>query len=165
MFTCESACAAPYGYEHWSWFADRAAASPTMTQPRLQPRSIKRLMFMETSRRRSPSTIMSPTLVRRASISCSVSSPILFPRRPVVGAEAPGLAATYTKDVCQRDNSVLVIWYVDAGNTSHSTFSNHLSSLRKFTPRPLILNFVVGAQKAQHSSDIVTKNQPTFAAG
>ena len=58
---------------------------------------------------------------------------------------------------------MLVIWYVDAGNTSHSTLSNHLSLLNTAAlhcPYLKIGRYASGcAQKAQQSSDIVNKNQ------
>jgi hypothetical protein len=57
---------------------------------------------------------------------------------------------------------MLVIWYVDAGNTGHSTLSNHLSSLPVATSpcRGPETNQVPRAtQTAQQSSDIVNKNQ------
>jgi hypothetical protein len=58
---------------------------------------------------------------------------------------------------------VLVIRYVDAGNTSHPSFSNRLSSLLLlFLPGSAEIMTISSArgQKAQHFSDIVTRNQP-----
>ena len=54
---------------------------------------------------------------------------------------------------------MLVIWYVDAGNTSHSTFSNHLVVTAIYAPPKVGRAFSAAGAKAQHSSDIVTKNQ------
>ncbi len=45
-------------------------------------------------------------------------------------AQAACLRTTHAKNVGQGDNSVLVIRYVDAGNTSHPTFSKY--SNRRF---------------------------------
>ena len=62
---------------------------------------------------------------------------------------------------------MLVIWYVDAGNTSHSTLSNHLSLLRAdLCPNPGACRYYNAghAQKAQQSSDIANKNQPVLVS-
>jgi hypothetical protein len=58
-------------------------------------------------------------------------------RNTGVRAQATSLGAAHAKYVCQRDNSVLVIRYVDAGNTSHPSFSNRLSSPCAATLAPI----------------------------
>jgi hypothetical protein len=60
---------------------------------------------------------------------------------------------------------MLVIWYVDAGNTSHSTLSNDLSLLHaEPCPDPGACRYHTPgrSQTAPQSSDIANKNQPVL---
>lgn len=92
--------------------------------PRQVPRSINRLMFMDTSRRRSPSVVNRATCSRSFSMSESDRSLILVAVPTPAAAQIARAAAADAENRRQRDFSVLMIWYVDA------TYAGHLSPHR-----------------------------------